>query len=277
MVCVTCFETLYLQALKWHVVVIDSIHVVYRYIPFVGGLAKMQRPDKLPAMGHLLSVLQKNRIRTIAIEPSPEVTQNVFSKYILRLKQSGVKIYPSAFLPTKTIQVDLTPGEDQIFSSLSEAKRRAVRRALKNDVRIIESDKIADFISIKNKSAGLFGFITTYGIDKFWPIFAPNHAKILLASCRGTTVGGILLVFWGRIAYYWMAGATKSGKKLFAPTLLVWEALKCSRLNRCTKFDFVGVWDERMPKNNKEWLGFTKFKEGFGGKPLYYPISMLRR
>jgi lipid II:glycine glycyltransferase (peptidoglycan interpeptide bridge formation enzyme) len=67
-------------------------------------------------------------------------------------------------------------------------------------------------------------------------------------------------------------GATKKGKKLFAPTLLVWEALKVSKKRKMKYFDFIGVWDERTPRKNTEWKGFTKFKEGFGGKELYYPM-----
>jgi len=102
---------------------------------------------------------------------------------------------------------------------------------------------------------------------------APDHATILLAyTDTHKLVGGILLVFWEKTAYYWIAGATKQGKKLFVPTILVWEALKAAKRRGAKQFDFVGVWDERKPNEHHDWLGFTKFKEGFGGVPFYYPL-----
>jgi len=53
----------------------------------------------------------------------------------------------------------------------------------------------------------------------------------------------------------------------------VWEALKLSRKKGCTQFDFVGVFDERIQNQFQSWKGFTKFKKGFGGKEIYYPIK----
>ena len=123
----------------------------------------------------------------------------------------------------------------------------------------------------------MFGNITTHGIDRLWKLLYPNHATILLAKTHDNrVVAGILLLFWNNTAFYWIAGATHEGKKLFAPTLLVWHALKVGKKRKCALFDFIGVWDERKPKQSPEWKGFTKFKEGFGGKSIYYPISMLR-
>lgn len=175
-------------------------------------------------------------------------------------------------MPTKTILVDLRPSEDKIFSAFSEAKRRAVRKAQKNGVTVTESRDIRELIKIKNKSGGFLGFITTYGIDKFWNIMAPKHATIALASSRGKVVGGVLIVFWNSISYYWIAGATPEGKKLFAPTLLVWETVRIAKKRGAKKFDFLGVWDERKPNEHGDWKGFTRFKEGFGGTPLYWPV-----
>ena len=116
-----------------------------------------------------------------------------------------------------------------------------------------------------------------------WKLFSPKHAAILLAYTDHSSfnihhstfnvVGGILLIFWQKIAYYWVAGATKKGKKQFAPTLLVWEALKIAKKRGCTSFDFVGVYDERLPAYSRDWKGFTKFKEGFGGREVWYPIT----
>lgn len=284
---------IYIAKLGWQVVSVDSIQIFIKQIPFLGGLAKIQRPWKLPSVTKLVKLLKDHRIKTLAVEPVQTQDQEIYSEWLKKL-QPHFKINRNPFIPSKTILVDLKVTEEEIFKRFSEAKRRAVRRALKNNLLIKESANIKDLIQIKNRSSGLFGFITTYGIDKMWQIFAPKHAAILIAHQRkeflkaspcvsqgealcnsNTIVGGVLLIFWQKTAYYWVAGATKKGKKLFAPTLLVWEALKLAKKRGCTSFDFVGVWDERLPAYSRDWKGFTKFKEGFGGLSVYYPVTTI--
>ncbi|MBI4062395.1 peptidoglycan bridge formation glycyltransferase FemA/FemB family protein [Candidatus Gottesmanbacteria bacterium] len=253
----------YIKKLGWHTREIDGSTIIYRYFPLYGGLAKLQRPSKLPPPDALNKLLREKRIRRITVEPDVTISQETFDEW----RKTLPAVRGSPFLPTKTILVDLTVSEKEIFKRFSEAKRRGVRRAGKNHVTIQESHDIEALIKIKSKSAGLFGSITTYGIRELWSIFSPEHASILLSQH-----GGVLLIFWQDCAYYWIAGATKKGKKLFTPTLLVWEALKLSKRRGMKKFDFVGVWDERLPRGNDSWKGFTKFKEGFGGKSMYYPL-----
>lgn len=271
----------YLISLGWTVVYLDKVQIYIRHFPFMGALAKIQRPKKLPNPKKLIPLLKKHKISTVACEPDSSIDENAYQHWIKTISKN-FKINTSPYLPTKTILVDLKASEEEIFNRFSEAKRRAVRRAQKNNIIVKESNNINELIHIKNKSAGFLGFITTYGIDKLWPIFAPKNAAILLAykgsnnyqlsTINSQLIAGVLLLFYDQTAYYWIAGATREGKKLFAPTLLVWEALKLSKINNMNKFDFVGVWDERKANENHKWRGFTKFKEGFGGKELYYPV-----
>ncbi len=97
--------------------------------------------------------------------------------------------------------------------------------------------------------------------------FARNDTRVL---------AGVLLLFHEHTAYYWLASATSEGKTLFAPTILVWEALKLSKKKGCTVFDFEGVEDTRFPET-KSWAGFSKFKNGFGGKEVAFanPLQKL--
>lgn len=94
--------------------------------------------------------------------------------------------------------------------------------------------------------------------------------QAIASICDQRPIAGILLLFYDQIAYYWFASSLPLGKKLFAPTLLVWEALKLSKKRGCQVFDFEGIYDERFPKASSSWRGFTKFKEGFGGKKIVY-------
>lgn len=271
----------YITSLGWHVESLGKSQLFVKQFPFYGGFAKLQRATRLPTMRELKPLLSKYHVKKLSVEPDAMFPQNKFTQWIANISPH-VSLVTTPYIPTKTIRVDLDGSEEDIFMKFSEAKRRAVRRAAKNNLTIQLSNHIEDLIHIKNKSAGFLGFITTTGINKLWPIFAPNHAAILLAyrdhgqetRNKKHCVGGILLLFWDTIAYYWIAGATLEGKKLFAPTLLVWEAIKLAKKRGAKQFDFVGVWDERLPKENHNWKGFTKFKEGFGGTDLYYPISM---
>ena len=262
----------YIQILGWTIIQVGRVRMFYKHIPLMGGLLKIQRPRHLPKPSLLISIIKTYRIRTIAIEPHPKENLGAYKRWCTNIAKY-CKVVRSSYQPTKTLLIDVTPSEDEIYSRFTDAKRRAVRKAVKNGITVEESADIKNLIKIKNKSGGPFGFITTFGIDRFWAIMAPDRATVLLAyTDTYKLVGGILLVFWEKTAYYWIAGATKQGKKLFVPTILVWEALKVAKRRGMKQFDFVGVWDERKPREHHEWLGFTKFKEGFGGKPFYYPL-----
>lgn len=263
-----------MKSLRWHVELVDGVNVFLRRFAFMGGMMKIHRPEKLPNWEQLLPLIKAYNIKRAVIEPVEHQNDEELSLWCKKLS-SYVSISRSPFLPTKTIRVDLTPSEDKIFQSFSEAKRRAVRRAQKNNLRIEESANIQELIKIKNRSGGVFGFIATSGLRELWTSFHPKHAAILLAhspSPDNRLISGVLLLFWKNRAYYWIAGASGEGKKLFAPTLLVWEALRLAKKKKYKELDFVGVWDERIPKENTSWAGFTKFKEGFGGVTVYYPL-----
>lgn len=254
----------------WSAPTVDGVTIFIRSIPLAGVLAKIQRPEILPYIPKLVPLLRSYRVSRVVVEPTQATDPKLFHEYMNRLSKF-IPIHHEPFLPTKTILVDLTPSEKEIFKKFTEAKQRAVRRAEKHGIIMKQSKNIQDLVKIKNKSAGLFGEMTTYGLDKLWDAFAPDNAAILLAVHEEKTVGGVLLLFYDQTAYYWIAGATHEGKKLFAPTLLVWEALIDSKKRGYKNFDFVGVFDERFPKRLTSWKGFTKFKEGFGGTNIYYP------
>lgn len=265
------YET-YMHSLKWSVYHIGKTQVFLRQFPVIGGIIKVHRPVSLPDVSEIQALVKQKKIRTLVIEPSLNQDVNELHSWCKSVSHF-VTISRSPFLPTKSIRIDLTRPEAEIFSSFSEAKRRAVRKAIKMGVTVTESEAISDMLRIKNASAGIFGFMTTSGIRELWETFSPRHASILLAhDAKHALIGGVLLIHYNQVSYYWIAGAIKHGKKLYAPTLLVWESLKVAKKNGSTVFDFVGTWDERIPKENLEWQGFTKFKSGFGGTESYYPL-----
>lgn len=262
----------YIKRLKWNVEKLDGQYVYLKRFPILGTIAKLQRCERLPDAKKTITFLREHKVTSFAPEPAASVTQRLFSSWIGKISPH-TRINHSHFLPTKTIIIDLTQSEAVLFQRFSEAKRRAVRRAQKMGAVVQKSDDIGSMLSVKSRSAGLFGFMVVSAIPQLWETFAPRNATILLAQHPSTPhpVGGIMLLFWNKRAYYWLVGATKLGKKFAAPTLLVWEALRLSKKRGMKEFDFLGVNDERLLHDNPSWRGFTKFKEGFGGDALYYP------
>jgi len=270
----------YLQLLGWKIGRIGSCQIFIRQFPLIGSIIKIQRPEKMPSLEQILQLAKRYRASQILIEPSKplnHLTIQPFSDYGFRPS--------SPSLPSKTLHIDLTRNEDQIFSGFTPAKRRAIRRAIKNKVMIKESEDIESFIRLKNAQHGFLGRILK--VDKqfhaLWQAFRPQKTILLLAFDTFDTLGtldtfipvaGLLLLFHEKIAYYYQAVSTKQGNQLAAPSFLVWEALKLAKKKGCQTFDFEGIDDSRF--SQKSWLGFTKFKKGFGGKEITYPPPLAK-
>lgn len=286
----------FMNKIGWNVENIDGVNIFIKKLPLLPAVMKLQRSDKLPQLNKLKLLMQKYHSHSISVEPNVIARSPKDDVAI-----SNLKSLTSPFLPTKTIFIDLLPDESEIFNKFSGAKRKAVRRAQNLGVEIFHSNNIEDFIKLKGSSAGFLGFLTTQTLKPIWKTFAPNNAFILLAkiniahyssnsvlpnekllkiSSRSAKqdsnnkfIAGVLILIWQNTAYYWMAATSNAGKQNFAPTLLIWESLKKAKKMNCTNFDFEGIYDERYEKLNKEWLGFSKFKSGFGGKEIYFPQS----
>lgn len=265
-----------MKLLGWEAEKVKNGQVFVRKFPFIGSIIKVQRIKPLIPYGEVEKLTKKHRAFLIEID---QETSGRVEEWMSRKnwKKYGYRVNKKPYFPTKTIQIDLTPTEEKIFKSFSEAKRRAVRRAIKNGVIVKEVNDYKEFLWLKKKSL-LEKFVLPIMAEKeiktLYQTFYPKNGKIILAYYQNQPVAGILLLHYTKVAYYWLAASTNQGKKLFAPTLLVWEALKIAKKLGCKIFDFEGIYDERFPIKN--WLGFTKFKEGFGGKEITYPPSLVK-
>lgn len=196
------------------------------------------------------------------------------------------------YSPTKTLRLDLTLSLAQIQSQMKKDCRYEIRKALKNKIIVKKSEDIESFIKMWHKNALRRGFWIPFGkeIRSLYESFGPN-AFLLLAYPSSSNfqlpasnfslltsnfpISGALILFSDHIAYYFHAASTPEGRKLSAPYLVVWEAIKLSKKRGCQTFDFEGIQDPR-DKNTRRWGGFTHFKKSFGGKEIEYPIPLTR-
>ena len=255
---------LFMSRISWQTEKFNGNYVYLKRFPLVGFFAKMPRPRGNFSGEHIKSFIKDNRIFRFKISPYIRVSGKKYEIVRKDLFKSGFKIDKEPFNPTTTLTVDLTGREEEIFRSFREAKRRGVRRAIKNGVTAQVSDKIEEFIRIRQAQFKPMGFLITREMICLWESFYPGSCDLLLAkSSNNEYLAGILLLYHKSLAYYWYAASTMTGKKLFAPTLLVFEAVKQAKKRGAKILDFEGIYDERFPKASQNWRGFTKFKEGF--------------
>ena len=256
----------FMRLIGWQVEKVGQWQAFIKKFPLIGSLIKIQRISSPVPYNEIKTLAQKLRAFKTVIE-----FDEINPKY--KILNTKYKICHSPFLPTKTILIDLKRPESEIFNSFSPEKRRAVRRAEKNKLTVKEGS-VEEFISLKRRSL-LEKFILPIGEQK--DILALNKAFSLKISFfiaySPRPVAGILLLFHQKTAYYWQAASLNKGKKLSVPSLLVWEALKLSKQKGCEIFDFEGIYDERFPINS--WKGFTKFKQGFGGKEIEFSKPLI--
>lgn len=261
----------FMHNLGWIAEKIGDNFVYLRKFPLMGYFAKIPRIKPPFPFSEINTLITTKKIFRLKISPFIEITDKKYQLYKKQFLRNGFIIEQFPFNPSTDFCIDLTRDKEIIFQSFTSAKRRAVRRAIKNGIMIKESKDIDTFIRIRKTQYFPLGFLLKKEMQKLWQNFYPKNAALLLAYTKSKEpLSGILLLFYDNVAYYWYASSLKKGKKLFAPTLLVWEALKLSQKRGCKNLVFEGVYDTRFPQASKSWRGFTKFKEGFGGKKIVY-------
>lgn len=278
----------FMEDLGWRVEKVGKWKAFVKKFPLIGSFIKIQKIKPPIPFEEIEQLRRQYKFFKIQIAPEVYFTPGVKwadIKVQNQLINYGYRIDRSPNIPTKTIHIDITQSEKNLFNNFIEAKRRAVRRAVKNNVVVKESYDIDLFINLRKKQNFPLGFLLEKEMMSLWKNFYPKKTTLLLASCQfnaaaknwqDIVLAGILLLFHDHTAYYWYASSSSQGKKLFAPTLLVWEALKIAKEKGAKVFDFEGIFDERFPKATNSWKGFSKFKEGFGGKKITYLGSFLR-
>jgi len=258
----------FIRNLGWQVEKIGRWNVFIKKFPLVGSLIKIQRIIPPIPFEEIETIAKKHRAFQIILEPTS------FPQPPHPQTPHGYRPLKSPFIPTKTLILDLCRSEKEIFNSFTKNKRRDIRIAERNKL-VIKGGTPEEFLKLKKKSLFKKHILPLGTKKEVLPLikaFGPEKSKILVANspCPSEPIAGLILLFHDKTAYYWQAAATEKGKKLMAPTLLLWEAIKLAKKKGCTRFDFEGVYDERFPQN-KSWLGFTHFKQGFGGKEIIYP------
>ncbi len=275
----------YMKSLGWKVEKLDGIYIYLKKIPLLGWYAKLQRPSGIINLDKVVNQLSlKYKITSLLFEP---LTTNPPKGHArpATFQQSN-----SISLPSKTIQLDLSKAEQILLSEMKQKTRYNVRLTQKEKSIVIKrSTDISTFLRLWKSTALTRGtwlpqqkeirtIFESFGKKAhLYMAFSNSKSVQYVNTLYKQPVAGLIVIDSPDTAYYLYAASTYGGKKLFAPTLLSWEAIREAKKRKLKIFDFDGIYDERFPRQTKAWRGFTKFKEGFGGKVVEFPQPLVYR
>lgn len=252
----------YLARTGWNVRTINDQYVYIKKIPILGSVIKLQRTSNLQ-LPVLESIAMEERAYQIIVEPSDQESAEILKakKYI-----KG----KSPYLVTKTIQIDLAQRSEEIYKKMKKRTRRDIKKT--SHINTYEIDKIEKFYDSWQMSIGY-----TKTIPPIEQIHALKHSfkndcAILITPNASS---GAIFLYTDEVGYYWYAFSNKQGRIEKAQYKILWAGINWAKHKGAKMFDMEGIYDKRYPVKN--WRGFSKFKQGFGGVEIEFPGVFIKR
>lgn len=253
----------YLSSTGWEVENIKDNYYFIKKIPVIGSVVKIQRPESI-SLKDVENIAKKHRAFQIIVEPNNKTR-------ISKLKSQNFKLSKSPYLPTRTLELNLTNSKEKLFRNLKKDCKYALRKNEKTNLITCKLKDVGKFRNAWKKSVGLKRHVpSTYKLEAMKKSFKD---KSLIVTDNDLNSGAIFLI-GDKTAYYWQAFTNKKGRKKQRQYKIVWEAILWAKEKGVKNFDFEGIYDKRFPQ--KSWLGFTHFKKSFGGTIVEYPGAFVK-
>ncbi len=137
--------TKYMQGLGWIVFGKPGNFAYIKKLPFVGHFIKFQRPSSADS-SFIKQLIIKYKPFQVVVEPSNKYQVSI-------VKNLGFKQSKSYFVPSKTIQVDLTKSENQLMNEMHYKTRYNIKKAMISKLEALNSKDIESFASFWQKCA----------------------------------------------------------------------------------------------------------------------------
>jgi len=184
------------------------------------------------------------------------------------LNEAGFMKQKRQIQPNRTVVLDLSKSEEELFSAMRSKHRQYIRKAKRDGVRIrlgkdrdleVFCEVIKSIIAVKGHVMHDCGYY-----KKVWELFSKADRAVLFVAERDNAVlGSYMIILNDDNAYEMYGGCNEEGNRLRANYLMKWEAINyCKKLGK----KYYDQWGA------EPWYpGLVQFKEGFGGKILEYP------
>jgi hypothetical protein len=255
----------YLKRLGWTVERIEETNYFIRKFTLIGSILKLQRPENLD-FDIIDKLCRKYSVFQIILEPKDTVHGSLLSTH-------GYKLSKRPYLPSKTLQIDLTQSPTSIFKNIKKDARRAIKQGSGLVIKSLSTpDEITKWREAWKNSVKFDRYVPPLKqLLNLRKSFGPNNSLFLAShNIVGRIIGGVLFTRSSHdFAYYWYGFTNNEGRTSLSQYSLLYQGILWAKKQGCKVFDFEGVFDPRFP--NRSWLGFSHFKRSFGGYEVEYP------
>jgi len=177
-----------------------------------------------------------------------------------------------SFKKKESMVLSLEPTEEELWSQLHKMKKRNVRKAEKNDVRIIDSDLkyISDFHCLLSDTYNRLSLRPPKEIDfynKLFELFLPlNRIKLLIAEFNGKPIAAAIFLLYKETMIFWQGASYREFMKYGPNDLIHWSIIKFGKQHGFNSYDLLQFHDNK----GDELEPLKKFKQGFGAIPQPY-------
>lgn len=277
----------FMKKIGWQVEIDPETHIAafIKKFPYVGLSAiKVQRANPaLINVGWVRNLAKRHHSLATHIEFNLDIDQDIPQKLQSELTKYGFRQTKSGFLPTKTLVIPVYNSEDSLKEQMKSKTRYNIGKANRNQLHTsIYSgkevfynhafEKMYSVLQENAKRKKMYIYPEAW-LKKQCQTFGDN-CFVINVSRDDKTVATALFITNRYTATYQHNGSTELGRKLHAPTLAIWTAIKEAKKRDLKYLDFDGIIDPRTPL--KRWQGFTRFKKGFGGQEISYHTSFAK-
>lgn len=268
----------FMRFLKWEAVKLPSGDNAFFLKSPLGTVCKIQRPNQLSQanLENLDKIAMQKKALFIKLEPN--LTQD-----ISLLAQNGYIPTEFPLAPPKTMLLDLTKTQAELWGAVSHSGKYSINRARRENsmVEIIKNpttEQIERFyrVQLYTGKRGKFYVEPLAHALAVAKEFADHCYLAWVFDNDNKLESAKIFVDYKNVLTYIRGGTTPAGRKQKGGYLLMWEAMLYFKNLGFELIDLEGLDDKRFYRFTRGWGGFSHFKEKFGGIVVEFPAPHLK-
>lgn len=228
-----------------------------------------------------IEALQEYGFKIIRFQP-PGIRLEIWNKTLSHLQKKFTSFSLTSELNWSTLILDIFPSEEELVKSFSENHRRSLKKAKNENLSI---EQVTDIKEMNDFAKGLCKMYAARKIpndleiekDRLKSLFGfaveKKNGLILTIKKRTQLLGGIILIKHNNGIFYLLGFSDPDFKNIPVNHLLFLKSFEWAKSLGCKSFDFGGYGRPEYADN--QVLNINRFKDGFKGKRIDYPDTIL--